>query len=146
MNEIQCTKLELLNMLVTTKGTLKSSKGTVLVTKQTSSSKRKSIEKKKKSMKKQKVENRPKKEVSKKKAAEKGKYFHYNNNGHWKRNCPAYLMSLKNKKDGTPFKDMSDLLIIETNIMISFTSSWIIDSGSSTHLCTSAQDLEDSRR
>ncbi|XP_073099946.1 uncharacterized protein [Elaeis guineensis] len=100
MNKIQCTKLELLNMLVTTKGTLKSSRDTVLTMERTLFFKRKSTEKKK-FVKKQKVENRSMKKVFRKKVAEKGKCFHYNNNGHWKRNCLAYLTSLKNK-DGTP--------------------------------------------
>ena len=31
-----------------------------------------------------------------------------------------YLMNLKNKKDGTPFKGMSDLLVSETNLTIFF--------------------------
>ena len=75
MNKLDCTISELVNMLVTTKGTLKSSRGTVLAVERTSS-KRKSTEKKKaKSTKKQKKENRPKKEVSKKAEAKK-KYFH----------------------------------------------------------------------
>ena len=33
-------------------------------------------------------------------------------------------------------------LVIETNLTISSSSSWVLDSGSSTHLCTSIQDLE----
>ena len=69
------------------------------------------------------MENRPRKEVPKKKAVEKGKCFHYNNDGYWKKNYPAYLVSLMNKKDGTPFKGMSDLLVIETNLTISSISS-----------------------
>ena len=55
-------------------------------------------------------------------------------------------MSLKNKKGGAPSESISDLLVIETNFMVSSTSSWMIDSGSSAHLCTSMQGLEDSRR
>ena len=38
------------------------------------------------------------------------------------------------------------MLIIESNLMVSSASSWILDSGSSAHLCTSMQGLEESRR
>ena len=38
------------------------------------------------------------------------------------------------------------MLIIESNFMISFASSWVLDSSFSAHLCTSMQSLEDSRR
>ena len=77
MNKFDCTIPELVNMLVTTEGTLKSSRGTVLVV-EWISSKRKSTRKKKKSMKKQKVESKKKekKMVPKKMAMEKGKCFH----------------------------------------------------------------------
>ena len=38
------------------------------------------------------------------------------------------------------------MLVIESNFTISFASSWVLDSGSSAHLCTSMQDLEESKR
>ena len=76
------------------------------------------------------------------KAAAKEKYFHCNNDGHWKQNCPTYLATLKNKKEG-PFGGM---LIIESNLTVSSASSWVLDSSSNAHLCTFMQDLEDSRR
>lgn len=66
MNKIVCTKTELLNKLVTTLGTLKSSKGIVLTVKLVSTSKRESIWKKKKPAKKQKTEKMPNKKVPRK--------------------------------------------------------------------------------
>ena len=38
------------------------------------------------------------------------------------------------------------MFILESNLTISSASSWMLDSGSSAHLCTSMQDLEESRR
>ena len=53
------------------------------------------------------------------------------------------MTSLNNKREGGPSKGM---LVMETNLMISSTSNWVIDSGSSAHLYTSLQDLEVSRK
>ena len=72
-----------MNMLVTAELSMKGSKGSVLAMEWTSS-KRKSFGKKK-SVKKLKMEGGKKKKVeSKKKATKKRKYFHCNNDGHWK--------------------------------------------------------------
>ena len=82
MNKLDCTISELVNMLVTTKGTLKSSRGTILNMEQTSSSNRKSTGRKKvKSAKKQKSESKPKKDGLKM-AETKKKCFHCHAEGH----------------------------------------------------------------
>ena len=81
MNKLDCTIPKLVNMLVTTEGTLKSSRGTVLAMKQTSSKRMFTEKKKARSTKKQKKENRPKKKVSSK-AEVKKKYFHCHAEGH----------------------------------------------------------------
>ena len=99
MHKMQCTLAELMNMLVTAELSMKGSKGSVFIVEQTSS-KKMSFGKKKKSAKNQKVDGKKKKTESKKKATEKEKYFHCQSDGHWKRNCPQYLATLKNKKDG----------------------------------------------
>ena len=143
MNKLDCTIPELVNMLVTTEGILKSSKGTILAMEQTSLTKKKSGWKKKnKSTKKQRKESKPKKDVPKKAEAKK-KYFHCDAESHQKWNYPLYLESLKIKKSDKPPEGM---LIIESNLIISSTSSWVLDSGSSTHICTSMQGLIESRR
>ena len=38
------------------------------------------------------------------------------------------------------------MLIIESNLTVSSTSSWILDSSSSAHICTLMQDLIECRR
>ena len=129
-------------MLDTMEGTLKSSRGTVLTVEWTSSKKKSNEKKKVKSAKKQKKENKLMKEVPRKVEA-KGKYFHCDAEGHWRRNCLLYLERLKTKKGDKLFKDM---LVIESNLTVSFTSSWILDSDLSAHICTSMQDLIESRR
>ena len=44
-----------------------------------------------------------------------------------------------------PSKGMFDMLVIETNLMISSSSSWVLNFGSSAHLCTFMQNLEEVR-
>ena len=66
MNKIDSTLLELLNMWVTAKGTLKGLRGTILTVEWASSKKKSSFKKKKKLLKKQKNETKPKKQVPKK--------------------------------------------------------------------------------
>ena len=48
---------------------------------------------------------------------------------------------MKNRKDRLS-EGTSDLFEIETNLTVFSSSSWILHSDSSTHLCTSMQDLE----
>ena len=81
MNKLDCTISELINMVVTIKRTLKSSKSTIFAMERTSSKKKFIKKKKVKSAKKQKKECRSKKKVSKK-AEAKEKYFHYDAEGH----------------------------------------------------------------
>ena len=136
MNKIDSTLLELLNMLVTVEGTLKSSRDMILTVEWAFSQRKSSFKKKKKSVKKQKNKAKPKKHVLKK-ADDKRKYFHCNVEGHWRRNCLAYSTTVKSRKKDGLSKYMSDLLVIETNLTIFSSSSWGLDSDSSAHLCTS---------
>ena len=45
-------------------------------------------------------------------------------------------MTVKNRKKNGPSEGMSDLLVIETNLTVFSSSSWVLDSGSNAHLCT----------
>ena len=133
MNKLDCNLPKLVNMLVTTEGILKSSENSILSIKQVPCKKKSQEKKKNKPAKKQKKESKLKKKTPKK-TMEKGKCFHYNFNSHWRRNCPSYLESLKMKRDEQPSEGM---LIIESNLIVSSTSSWVLDSNSSAHICTS---------
>ena len=80
-----------------------------------------------------------------KKVDDKKKYFYCNVKGHWMKNYPAYLATVKNKKKDGPSEGTSDMLVIKINLMILSTSSWVLDSGSNAHLYTSRQGLEEVR-
>ena len=121
MNKIDSSLSELLNMLVTIESTLKGSRGTILTVDQ-AFSKRKSSWKKKKPAKKQKIGSKPKKQALKK-TNDNEKYFHCIIEGHWKRNYPAYLATLKIKKIDTPSEGTFKLFVIETNLTILSSSS-----------------------
>ena len=56
----------------------------------------------------------------------------------------SILKNLKSKKGDTPLEGMSNMLVIESNLTISSTSSWILDSDSSAHVCTLIQGLIES--
>ena len=66
----------------------------------------------------------------------KGKCFHYGVEGHWKRNCNKYLSELKDKKKGK-----YDLLVSKACLVEDDLSPWIVDSGTTNHVCSSFQML-----
>ncbi|XP_052209257.1 uncharacterized protein LOC127812770 [Diospyros lotus] len=91
MNKIECTPAELMNMLITAQGNMKT--GTMMAV--SSSSKTRKGKGKKNATQATKVI-----EKKKGKIVAKGKYFHCGKDGHWKRNCKDYLSSLKNEATG----------------------------------------------
>ncbi|KAG8478249.1 hypothetical protein CXB51_028152 [Gossypium anomalum] len=73
--------------------------------------------------------------------SKEGNCFHCGVTGHWKRNCPVYLEEIKEAKArGTP---ASGIYVIDINL--STTTSWVLDTGCGSHICTSAQGLQRSR-
>ena len=67
----------------------------------------------------------------------KGKCFHCDGEGHWRRNCPAYLAELAEKKKN----GMTDLHVLEAFYAEDTSSTWIVDSGATNHVCSSLQLL-----
>ncbi|GKE88384.1 zinc finger, CCHC-type containing protein [Tanacetum coccineum] len=65
--------------------------------------------------------------------------------GHWKRNCPQYLVELlKKKKNAASGAGGSGIFTIELNTFLN--RSWIYDTGYGTHICNTTQGLRASRK
>nr|GEV02506.1 zinc finger, CCHC-type [Tanacetum cinerariifolium] len=64
--------------------------------------------------------------------------------GHWRRNCPVYLVELMKRKKLSQGASTSDIFTTE---LYSFPSkSWIYDTGCGTHICITAQGLRASKK
>ena len=102
MNKIECTLAELMNMLVTTQKSIQTSKGKeVALIANSSKTRRKGNKKGKTSV------VKPRGGIAKYKGKammreeqDKRKCFFCQGEGHWKRNCPKFLESLKTKGKG----------------------------------------------
>ena len=117
MNDKETTILELINLLKTVESTLMMEGKTVMLV-NSSNSKKGSKNKKKRKITKQKG-GAAKKKV--KETSSKGTCFHYGKEGHWKRNCKAY-MELK-KKVACDAPTPSSIYVIEVNI-VSYGNLW----------------------
>nr|KAJ0192103.1 hypothetical protein LSAT_V11C800449100 [Lactuca sativa] len=67
--------------------------------------------------------------------------FHYNENGHWKRNCPKYLEELKNIKAN----QVGTLGIYVIELHAFRTNSWVFNTGSGTNICNDLHGLRNVR-
>ncbi|KAG8492837.1 hypothetical protein CXB51_010063 [Gossypium anomalum] len=142
MNEIDKTLPQLLSMLRIAKGNMKKagSKPILMVRNNKGKGKAKISTKPKGKGKpnlgKGKAALKPKGGVSK-----EGNCFHCGVTGHWKWNCAVYLEEIKKAKaSGT-----SALGIYVIDINLSTTTSWALDTGCGSHICTSVQGLQRSR-
>ena len=64
--------------------------------------------------------------------------FYCKGTGHWKRNCPKYLVD---KKDGKVNKGIFDIHVIDVFLTNACSSAWVFDTGSVAHICNSKQEL-----
>ncbi|KAK8600890.1 hypothetical protein V6N12_050735 [Hibiscus sabdariffa] len=70
-----------------------------------------------------------------------GNCFHCDRAGHLKRNCPLYLEEVK--KARTKRMPSSGIYVIDINLSTS--TSWVLDTGCGSHICTSVQGLQKRR-
>ena len=89
------------------------------------------------------VSSKPK-APAKQKVPKEGKCFHCGEKGHWKRNCKKYLEELKKGRAGKTTKT-SGIYIIEVH-NTSISSSWVLDTGSASHICMNLQGLRNRRK
>ena len=136
MNEIAKTFPELLSMLRTAEQNLKKIKPIMMVQKGKGKRKPKGKGKPQTKGKAKSSALKPKGGVAKECTC-----FHCGQTGHWQRNCKQYLEELKKKKGSET--SASGIYVIEVNLSTS--SSWVLDTGCASHICTNVQDLRKSR-
>ena len=127
---------ELLNMLKIAESHIKKDKAPLLLMD--------GISKKKAGKKGSKRRLNPKSGINKKKKRKKvfGQmtYFHCSKASHWKRNCKAYLATMKSGANNAP-KGMYEIhTILSLNSFIS--NSWVLDTDCGFHICKSLQGLQ----
>ncbi|KAK8613675.1 hypothetical protein V6N13_101432 [Hibiscus sabdariffa] len=139
MNEINKTLPQLLGMLRTAESNMKKGGSKSVLMVRVAKEKGKKVAKSKGSGKtkpKGKEALKPKGGVSK-----DGKCFHCGKTGHWKRNYPIYLEDVKKAK--VVGASVSGIYVIDVHVSTS--SSWVLDTGCGSHICTSVQGLHTRR-
>ena len=82
--------------------------------------------------------------AARKRSTSEGKCFHCGGTGHWKRNCKAFLESLK-KEHGDA--SSSGINVVEINASTAIDNqTWVLDTGCGSHLVSSMQGLRSSRK
>ena len=71
------------------------------------------------------------------------KCFYYKGNGHWKRNCPKYLVY---KKDGKVNKGIFDIQIIDVYFTSVHSNPWVFDTSSVAKISNSKRELQNEQR
>ncbi|KAL4318741.1 hypothetical protein GQ457_18G009140 [Hibiscus cannabinus] len=137
MNEIEKTLPQLLGMLRTAEGNM--IKGGSISALMVREAKGKGKGKKEaKSKGNGKTEPKGKEALKPKEGVSKdGKCFHCDKTGHWKEKCPIYLEDVKKAK--AVGASVSGIYVIDVHMSTS--SSWVLDIGCGSHICTSVHGL-----
>ncbi|KAK8569060.1 hypothetical protein V6N12_007592 [Hibiscus sabdariffa] len=135
MNEINKTLPQLLGMLRTAESNMKKGGSKSVLMVRVAKEKGKKVAK---SMGSGKTKPKGKEALKPKGGVSKdGKCFHCGKTGHWKRNCPIYLEDVKKAK--AVGASVSGIYVIDVHVSTS--SSWVLDTGCGSHICTSVQGL-----
>ncbi|KAK8619691.1 hypothetical protein V6N13_135973 [Hibiscus sabdariffa] len=139
MNEINKTLPQLLGMLRTAESNMKKGGSKSVLMVRVAKEKGKKVAK---SMGSGKTKPKGKEALKPKGGVSKdGKCFHCGKTGHWKRNCPIYLEDVKKAK--AVGASVSGIYVIDVHVSTS--SSWVLDTGCGSHICTSVQGLHTRR-
>src|SRR5438045_4357629 len=140
MNEIDKPLPELLSMLRTAEKSVNKGKAVMMVSETKNNGKDKKQHKKPKGKGKKKGPNKLGNSSLKPKGgvAKECTCIHCGVTGHWKRNCAKYLEELKKQKGNEI--STSGIFVIEVNF--STTSSWVLDTGCRSYICSNVQDLK----
>jgi hypothetical protein len=146
MNSMEKTMVELHGMLRTAKYSIKKNTNHVMMVQKEKKKRKRWTPPKVKG--KEKVSNEPLSSKHKTKGksgpSPDEECFHCHKKGHWLRHCKEYLEE-QNKKKGSE-TSTSGINVIEINIAISSSDSWVFDTGSMIHTCKLLQGLSLTRR
>ena len=137
MNKIHASLLELLNMLTTAEGNLQKEKPQVLFVGGTNKKRKVAFASKRGKGKKQ-----VKATLTRKDDDDKGMCFHCGVKGHWRRNCKRYL----NEKAQRKHDDTPGIYMIDTYLSYRDSTSWVLDTGCTSHICNDSQGLKSKQK
>ena len=143
MNKLNPTLPELLNMLRVEESTKKANSAFVVASDSTSGFKpKKKIQKKKQAPKKKAGKGKGESNAKEKVSKENVECFYCHKKGHYKVECRKFLATQTSKPEAA---SASGIFVIENFLSLSSTT-WVLDTGSGSHICNDLQGLRQSRK